>query len=395
MKISKDHIDYWKAKVFIRPSCSQYSVRIQRSKRREVFNLNTANKTNAAHLAKEVWYYILANGMDGAVLKYKDGDESNSSMDTIGDLIKKAESSLDVNPKTLRQYKSALRNLGSQLKGIKDSQLKYSCNNPEWRDKVDKIALSTFSEEKIKQLKSKKLKGLDPLNKRQAEISFNSTINKAKSIWKVSELESPFKSFKWKQTTNQFNHSIEPGVLLYNAQKELKKTNFEAYKAFCLMLYLGLRKAEADTLVWNQVDLDNSLVNIKVTQYFKPKSEDSIRSIPINKNLLKELKSWVKNSSVFVLEGLAPKINLSYDYYRADKTFKYLIKWMKEQGIESYMPLHYLRKVAGSLQYKAIDIYAAKRFLGQSDIRTTSSSYLDAGKETFELNPIVPESTSG
>jgi hypothetical protein len=86
MKISKDHIDYWKAKVFIRPSCSQYSVRIQRSKRREVFNLNTANKTNAAHLAKEVWYYILANGMDGAVLKYKDGDESNSSMDTIGDL---------------------------------------------------------------------------------------------------------------------------------------------------------------------------------------------------------------------------------------------------------------------------------------------------------------------
>lgn len=32
----------------------------------------------------------------------------------------------------------------------------------------------------------------------------------------------------------------------------------------------------------------------------------------------------MKNSSVFVLEGLAPKVNLSYDYYRADKTFNYL-----------------------------------------------------------------------
>ena len=65
--------------------------------------------------------------------------------------------------------------------------------------------------------------------------------------------------------------------------------------------------------------------------------------------------------------------------------------WLRSKGVTSPKPIHDLRKLSGSLMYSANDIYAAQRFLGHSDIRTTIGSYVHEGDKTFDIQSVKPE----
>ena len=175
-------------------------------------------------------------------------------------------------------------------------------------------------------------------------------------------------------------------------EKDASKPESEQFKAFTLCLFLGLRKREADCLTWEQIDFESGKVRIKTTDYFSPKSENSERDIRVQDSLLPEISRWRKEADhVFVLKGGEARPLEQFTYYRAEKTWKDLTAWLRSKGVESPKPIHYLRKLSGSLMYGANDVYAAQRFLGHSDIRTTIGSYVHEGEKTFELEAVKPE----
>jgi integrase len=256
------------------------------------------------------------------------------------------------------------------------------------------VKLAQITPEKVKAWRSKQIAKLNPEEVKKKQVSVNSTLNQARSIWKHSDDASPFDGLKWKQTAKRFKPTVDAPTLLYWAVEELDKQKPELFKAFILCLYLGLRKGEADCLAWEQIDFEGKRLRIETTKHFQPKSENSEREIPIQESILETVSKWRKDADlVFVLNGGDAKPNVSYTYYRASGTWEQLTAWLRSKGVESPKPIHYLRKLSGSLMYANNDVYAAQRFLGHSDIRTTIGSYLHEGDNTFDIVAKKPEPT--
>jgi len=402
-RLPKGHADYWKDKVRkltykkdgVLIEATNYSVRLQSLGRREFFNLNTANKSTAAQQAKQIHAFLVSNGWEATLTKFKPEADAKAEIETVGDLIAKASKEAEVRPLTLRQYIGALRRVVGAIKGIKsDDASKYQLGGSEWQQRVDRVKLAQITPEKVKAWRSKQIAKLNPEEMKKKQVSVNSTLNQARSIWKHSDDASPFDGLKWKQTAKRFKPTVDAPTLLYWAVEELEKKQPEQFKAFMLCLYLGLRKGEADCLSWEQIDFEKKRLRIETTKHFQPKSENSEREIPIQESIFETVSKWRKGADlVFVLDGGDAKPNASYTYYRASDTWDELTAWLRSKGVESPKPIHYLRKLSGSLMYANNDVYAAQRFLGHSDIRTTIGSYLHEGDNTFDIVAKKPEPT--
>lgn len=402
-RLPKTHKDYWKERVEKLSykdkesgetlEAGDYSIRLYYLGRREYFPLNTSNRKTAGDEAKRIYTFLKANGWEPTLAKYKPEAEEKPEIETVGDLIAAAKEKADVRPRTLQGYSGSIRRLASSIKGIDANDAsKYQPGGSQWQVKVDKVKLSAITPEKVQAWRRKQLDKLNPAERKRKEISVDTVLNHSRSIWKHSGLPSPFEGLKWKQTARRFQPNVDAPTLLYWAQEELERKNPEQFKALTLCLFLGLRKKEADCLTWQQVDFDAGKVRIETTEHFKPKSENSEREIPIQESLLPEVSKWRKDANkTFVLNGGEAKPDVNYPYYRAEDTWKELTAWLRSKGVDSPKPIHYLRKLSGSLMYGANDVYAAQRFLGHSDIRTTIGSYVHEGEKTFELEAVKPE----
>ena len=407
-RLPKTHKDYWKERVEKLSykdkdsgetlEAGDYSIRLYYLGRREYFPLNTSNRKTAGDEAKRIYTFLKANGWGLTLAKYKPEAEEKPEVETVGDLIAAAKDKSDVRPRTLQGYSGSIRRLASSIKGIDANDAsKYQPGGSQWQVKVDKVKLSTITPEKVQAWRKKQLDKLNPAERKRKEISVDTVLNHSRSIWKHSGLPSPFEGLKWKQTARRFQPSVDAPTLLYWAEQELKeqypsKPESEQFKALVLCLFLGLRKREADCLTWQQIDFDAGKVRIETTEHFKPKSENSEREIPIQESLLPKVSKWRKGADqTFVLQGGEAKPDVNYPYYRAEDTWKDLTAWLRSKGVDSPKPIHYLRKLSGSLMYSANDIYAAQRFLGHSDIRTTIGSYVHEGSKTFDIQSVKPE----
>ncbi|MEZ5300777.1 MAG: hypothetical protein R3F11_08990 [Verrucomicrobiales bacterium] len=99
---------------------------------------------------------------------------------------------------------------------------------------------------------------------------------------------------------------------------------------FCLGLICGLRKREADTLLWRQVDLDSGRIRIEATEYFRPKTTDSAGAVDLDENLRALMRGWkARARGQFVVEGRQemPKGT----GYRCEAKHKALIAWLRSR----------------------------------------------------------------
>jgi hypothetical protein len=135
----------------------------------------------------------------------------------------------------------------------------------------------------------------------------------------------------------------------------------------------GLRRNEIDCLLWDQVKFDTGVIRIEPTKYYHPKSEDSIKDIDVEPELLAVLQE-MRNGTPFVIESSAEPQSASY---RCSYLFEKLIEWLKAHGVQGSKPLHQLRKEFGSLLADKHGIHVASLMLGRSDISVTASHYLD------------------
>lgn len=426
---SKGHLDRWTKAVY-QPIAghgavsADFNVRIMFDGRRVNFPLRTANKAAAAAKAAEIYAHLTVNGWDATLAKFKPRTEKPIQVATVGALIEAAARVSVANPKSVRQYGVKLRLITADIAKVEAGKERFGYQKEAftlWRKKVDSLPLSLLTGESVARWRAERIAAeSDPVKRHAAKVTADSTIRQAKALFgkKVLPLIQnsitlpdplPFTGVSLGRTTRRFRSDVsapwlftvgrselaavkdQPAPVEYDKRGRRKpkpratdaERKREQWKALCLLLMAGLRRAEADTLTWRQVDLEAGQLRVERTPYFSPKTADAERTIdlsPETVEVFRQFKAMPKKHPVFVLQGGEAKPESRREYYRSDcapwRTWEGLTTWLREKGVNGSKPLHGIRAMSGSMINEAFGIEAARNFLGHADVSTTSASYL-------------------
>jgi integrase len=105
--------------------------------------------------------------------------------------------------------------------------------------------------------------------------------------------------------------------LIKLANKELRPSDPAAYMIFLLGVAAGLRRKEIDLLEWSAFRFKEIAIRIEPTQFFHPKSQDSIAEIQVDPEVMAMFrKHHGKAKDGFVIpSGKRPKTVSRGDYY--------------------------------------------------------------------------------
>ena len=407
---SKVHQDYWKGRLVRRDyrdregsmvEMPDWHVRIAALGQRHWFNLGTANQAAAAVKARDIYVSLISVGLAATLAKHKPSTIAKAEICTVGEFLADVGMRSHLKAMTVRRYAVKLRKMVADIAKVeagvkaKARREKYDYVNggrAAWLAKIDCQSLDVLTSEAITEWRNAYTAkaGTDPVKRKSAERSAASYLRCVRALFTEDVLSvlgvklpaNPFVGVKLKDPGAARYHSeINPEWLLGCAERELKAEHTNQYLGLFLCLWAGLRRKEADLLMWAQVDLSAGELNIRRTAYFEPKTEESIRTIdlaPAAVDVLRSFKKW--SGSEFVLKGSEPDPSATYDFYRCDCTWRDLNKWLKNKGVTDRKAIHSLRKESGSLIASAHGIEAARQHLGHRDIRTTSSHYVQKKK---------------
>jgi integrase len=183
----------------------------------------------------------------------------------------------------------------------------------------------------------------------------------------------PRQSMKYRSNFNVLD-------LIKLANKELRPSDPPVYMIFLLGVAAGLRRKEIDLLEWSAFRFKENAIRVEPTQFFHPKSQDSIAEIQVDTEVMSIFREYHnKAKGTFVIPSdRIPKTVTRGDYYRCESHFDSLNAWLRSKGVNTQKPLHTLRKEYGSLINKAHGIHAASKVLRHADISVTNNFYTDS-----------------
>ncbi|MFT3990671.1 MAG: site-specific integrase [Luteolibacter sp.] len=406
---SKADARYWiQGKRLVLHDSANYSIQIQAQGRRVWFPLGTPNKKGAAAKAAEIYSFIQAHGLEAALQRYKPKTEAKTSGPTVGDLIKTACGISSARRHTLDTYAKAFRVIVAETQGITFEQ-KHNAKGggtAKWRAKVDAVPLEIITPAVVLAWKNARLRAVesDPLAKRRATITVNSTLRNAKSLFGKKLLPFieqelplpvplPFEGVNQEKSPSlRYVSKIDAFAILARAKDELAETDPEGFKVLILALVCGLRRSEIDNLLWRAFDFPNCRLRVESSEYHELKSEDSAGEIDLDADTVALFRGYRAQhpKSLFVIESPhKPRNQMKARCYRCDAIFKRMLAWLRAQGVEGSKPLHTMRKEIGSIIASEHGIFEASRYLRHSDIRITSAFYADKKKT------VTPKTFSG
>jgi len=405
--LSETSIDFWKKRVCFRPGVARklYYVRLRQGGRDAWICLNTAERGEAAKLARKRWEKMKVIGLEALLKELAPVVTKRAS--TIADAIEAARTLATVRPTSFAGYAQKLRTIAGKIAGIAKPANATSRNDPAaiaWRKAVGAVRLSVLTKEAVADWRKQRVDaaGGNPLKRRSAEISADSTVRMARSVFskknvkagmrKLIELppELPFAGVSCEESFIKFRCKVEPSKLFADAQAELESQHPEQFLAFCLCLFAALRRSEVDLLRWDQVNIRQGTITIETTEHKGPKTADSDRVVSVAPAVVNILKRAIEGEPdpVFVLRGATPKPQKGASpVYRGDaapyRTWERLIAWLRGKGIANRTPIHALRGLAATYVNKRFGLNAASALLGHADIRTTANSYLATSEGVF------------
>lgn len=418
---------YWEERVFL-PTFTRegkfyrsphYAAQIQMHGRRKTFGLETANKRNAAALARDIYQSLATVGWEATLAKYR--PENKKADLTVGEYVEAVRLRANLNPRTFRDYQRALYRIAVGVSKVPSDLSRFSREgSARWRERVGRTKLEALTDEAIHKWKLQFLRQRDdsPTELAKARVTLNTILRNARSLFAETVLEHmsdlelpdpvPLRRVRMEKEKSQLYRSgfsvemllaraaselgeasaetqtlkLKPGQYresyLRRLREEKASSKREAFKVLLLGLAVGLRRNEIDKLQWSQVNFEQGVIRIEATDCFEPKA-DSAGDVPVEASVVELLQTDMSNStSRFVIAGPEPKkADKGLRVYRAHRHHQVLIQWLRENGVATQKPLHTLRKEFGSLICQQAGIHAASRLLRHSGIAVTAKHYLD------------------
>lgn len=413
--VGKGDSRYWMqaGKLIADPRCrGAFSCKIQVNGRRESFPLRSANKAAAAAKAARIYGDVVSLGWDEALVKHKPEHQKPEKPATIGAWAEAVKATAGLRLSTFTTYLQSLRQIAAEIEDIGDQPVLNDNGKPKkdrkgrvilrsrfdykkggreaWTAKVDALPLSLLDAASVQRWKLRYIDkaGAAPDARRRAENSAATLLRCARSLFsakarKFAEKEltlpvpRPFSEVEMpKRGSTTYQSKIDAGKLIEAARAELQG---EPFKIFALGLLCGLRKREIDLLTWAQVDFDKAVIRIERTEFFTPKSEDSVGEVDLDAEMLPLLRGWkARAKGIFVIESSRPpRHEASRVNYRCEPQFDVLYAWLRKQGVTARKPLHELRKELGAILASRDGIFAAQSVLRHAQISTTAAYYTD------------------
>ncbi len=416
MAIARTTVAYWRRKVLKVTGrggieSPHFSARIGHQKRRERFPLLTPNKEAAAVKAAQIFGFLLDNGWDATLKKYKphvvrELQAEHAKPHSVGALIEANQKYSTAREQSLHAYVKALRRVVAGVMQIEDGQ-KYqsrgACGTEVWRQRIDAVSLHDLTPGKIQTWKQEFLQKANRASKRQAVTTVNSLIRNAKALFSKKLLPFlerdldlpaplPFEGVPMEKPPSQrYRSRIDAKKILANAYDGLKDEHPEAYKILLLAGVCGLRVSEIDWLPWAAFDFQAGILEIQDTEHHQLKSEDSTGELALSEDMQVIFKTYAEQATgEFVIESNGTvKRSGATRSYRCQRHIDVLKTWLRDQGIKAQKPIHELRKEIGSVIASEEGIFAASRYLRHSDIRITSAIYADQKKR---ITPSIGDS---
>jgi|GEM_PF-4435003 len=437
MALPKTDPRYWQSRVqkvsiklppqsakdeWISPS---FSVRLHLKGERHLITLSATTKKEAAKEALDTWLAIKHGGWSAAnqlkrrslpAPELESADPETAPIKaagaTIGSLIECYKTAVGGRPQTQTAYFVALRALAA---GVLDIPKTKSLDKSRV-EKIDAIPLAHLTRERIEKWKTKQSAACTTTSH---ERSLKSRLVNARSVFNAKALEafneihgtsfeSPFLGIKMPKTSTEGHfRKVKLELLLRVAESQLAKSSdpneFEQWKIILLISSAGLRRAEVDNLYWEDIDLENALIHVRPKPGYKPKTDCSIGSIPIDEDIVEIMSSWPKGKPKDYI--IPEERHATMKQVRAGSHFQRTCAWLrafsydgKEPLASVQKPLHELRKEAGSIVAEQFGLHAAKVFLRHVDIGITSTYYLDSNRVASGIGklfrkPSTPEKT--
>lgn len=423
VSLAKTDARYWLGRLFRNTygngdtfsQTRDWCARIARAGRRETFNLGTPNREAAARVAQKIYGSLLSRGWDLTLAEFKPKNAKSTRMASVGELLAEVKATAGFRASTFTAYSQGLRQITAAIAKIedqpeldKDGQPKYDRKKrivrrsrrdhqkggrDAWVKMVEVQPLDILTPDAVQRWKLAHIEkaGAAPDAARRASNTTGSLLRNARSLFSDRALKHvrekltlpdplPFAGLKIpKMTGTRYVSRIDARSLIQAARSELTG---EPFKIFCLGLFCGLRKREIDTLLWRQVDFHSSQISIEATEYFQPKSEDSVGAVDVDAELLDLLKEWKKHEKgeFVVAPQKRPQALRARSNYRCTRHFVELYKWLRQSGVTDTKKLHTLRKELGAILASEQGIFAAQSVLRHAQISTTAAYYTDKKK---------------
>jgi integrase len=426
VRIGKQQRDYWRKKLGKRiyktaqgnmAECTEYCIRLQFNGTRRRFNTHQSNKEQAIDVAIKFYNKLQSSGSWEETIDHIFPKRDHRVGITIGEFTDAILKHSTKKEATLQIYFKKFHTLISEIFGIKRDKMASYANGEAyktWLARVNAIKLSDVTGEKVQTWKKRRL--LECNNDPKKEACTRNTINTilrnskalfAQSIRTILPLElpanTPFDGIEFERTDivpySSKIHSLRG--FLDNAHNKLwedytpddvaagvVRVKSEAYKVILLSLLAGLRRDEIDTLTWDQIDFVANVIRVRTTAHTATKTFGSERDVHMNEFLagrLSMMREQNKNTEFVISNDVIPNMKLiTQHHYRCRRIFRFVSRWLRQNGINDSKPIHALRKEYGAEIYKHFGSFAAQNQLGHKNITTTSKYYFSP-KERYEI----------
>ena len=211
-----------------------------------------------------------------------------------------------------------------------------------------------------------------------------------KAVIRDGQEEGIFPEFSFKQIKIPKTLQIETQKQVYTENEYKKKINYilnnisSKSVGILLGIYTGMRIGEICALQFKDIDFDEKIIHVNKTiqRIYNPldelepskiiitpgKTKNSIRDIPITKEIVDILKAIKEEDGYYILSNSAKPIE--------PRTYRrFYNKFMKESGVEP-IKFHALRHTFASINIEnGADVKTISDILGHSDIAITLKTY--------------------